>query len=234
MPSKLEKLVKVVYQKWKLGYAKIPQLHPDEETMACFLENRLSQEEARQIKAHLVSCDSCAEGLAVQLKLKASKANKVPEDLIARLKDLVIPEEKAPLLEILLRLKEKAIEILSTTGQVLVGQELVAAPVLRSRKIKDFPDETTILKDFEKTRVEVKIENKHGQAFSLTVMAKEKDTQRVIRDLRITLIQDDRELESYLTDSGKVTFEHVLLGKYRVEISTVEERVASILLDIKT
>ena len=45
-------------------------------------------------------------------------------------------------------------------------------------EIKDFKDEIIILKDFKDVRVEAKIENKGGRAFSLTVAAKEKKTQQ--------------------------------------------------------
>ena len=154
--------------------------------------------------------------------------------MLKYVKNLVRPEDKPPILEIILKLKEKALELLNTTGDILVGQELVPAPVLRSRQMKDFKDEVTILKDFKDIRVEVKIENKHGEFFNVTVMVKEKETQKVIKDLRVCLLKDELELESYLNDAGKVTFEHILLGKYTVEISTLENKLASILLDIKT
>ena len=122
---------------------------------------------------------------------------------------------------------------MNTTGDILVGQEFVPAPVLRSRKAKDFKDEVTILKDFKDIRVEVKIENKVGEAFDLTVLVKEKESQKVIKDLRVTLLRGDLELESYLNDPGKVIFENVLLGKYTIEISTLESKLASVLLEIK-
>ena len=233
MQSKLERLISMVYKKWKSDQPKITEPHPDEETFTCFLEGRLTAEEEARIKAHLISCNSCAEVLAIQAKLKATVQEAVPEELVKRVKNLIIQEEKPSILEILLRLKVKALEILDTNGDVLVGREFMPAPILRSHKIKDFKDEVTILKDFKDLRVEVKIENKAGQAFNLTVMIKEKETQKLIKDLRITLLKDDLELESYLTDSGRVTFEHVLWGKYTVEISTLEEKVASVLVDIR-
>ncbi|MDP2923859.1 MAG: hypothetical protein Q8O30_09125 [Candidatus Omnitrophota bacterium] len=233
MPERLEKLIRTVYKIWKVNQPVAKESHPDEETMACFLENKLSAQESDDIKAHLISCDTCAEVIAVQLKLKAIETKEIPEAVLIRVKNLVTTEDKASILEIFLSLKEKALELLHTSGDVLVGQELVPAPILRSRQIKDFRDEVTILKDFQNIRVEVKIENKLGRSFSLSVVVKEKSTQRVMKDLRVTLIKDDLEFESCLSDSGKVTFEHVLLGKYTVEISTVENKLASILLDIK-
>lgn len=208
--------------------------HPDEETMVCFLEDRLSGQEKEQIIAHLIGCEECMELIATQLRLTLLEDRRVPEELFSAVKNLVSAgENKIQPLEIILKFKEKFLEIINTTGDCLVGQELMPLPVLRSRKLKDFKDEVTILKDFKDIRVEAKVENKAG-AFNLTVTVKEKISQKFIQDLRITLLKDNLELESYHTDLGKVTFEHVLLGKYTVEISTIEEKLASILLDIKT
>ena len=233
MPGKLEQLIKVVYKKWKIGHRLADQLHPDEETWACFLEGRLPQEENERIKTHLISCDSCAEVFAAQLRLKPISVKGVPKELIEHAKNLTVSQDSLSIIEIFLKLKETALEILSTTGDVLVGQEFVPAPVLRSRQIKEFKDEVTILKDFKDIRVEVKIENKRGQAFDLIIFVKDKQTHRIIKDLRVTLLKDDLELESYLSTTDKVIFEHVSAGKYIVEISNIEDKIASILLDIK-
>lgn len=234
MPDKLEKLIKLVYKNWKMQQPKIEEPHPDEEALVCFFEGKLSSGENEQIKAHLIKCNNCAERFILQANLKISENKPVPEELLERIKNLLVKQGETPVLEIFLKLKEKALEIISTTGDILVGQELVPAPVFRSRKIKDFKDEVTILKDFKDFRVEIKIENKSGKVFDLTVMAKEKETQKIIKDLRITLLKDDLELESYLNETGSVTFENVLLGKYTVTISNSESKLASILLDIKT
>lgn len=222
----------MVYKKCKPGWAK-GQAHPDEETLVCFLEGRLPKEENDRIRAHLISCDSCAEAVSLNLELKPAEIKEVPLELLGRVKDLADTQSKASALEIVLRFKEKLLEILNTTGDILVGRELIPAPVLRSRSIKNFKDEVTILKDFKDVRVEVKIENKGAGAFNLVVAAKQKPDPKIIKDLRVTLLKDDLELESCLTTLGSVTFEHVLLGKYRVEISALENKLASILLDIK-
>jgi len=233
MPDQIENLIKVTYKKWKSEHLQAHNVHPDEEAWACFLEGKLPQEENEHLKAHLLSCDSCAEAFAIQIRLKPTALKDVPRELLQRMKNLVPLEDKASILEIFIRLKEKTLEILETTGDILVGQEFIPALVLRSRQIKDFKDEVTILKDFKDIRVQLKIENKAGGAFDLIVFVKDKQSQRVIKDLRVTLLKDDLELESYLTTCDKVIFEHVLTGKYTVEISNPENKIASILLDIK-
>jgi hypothetical protein len=90
------------------------------------------------------------------------------------------------------------------------------------------------LKDFAHIRVEIKVENKPAaEAFSLTVVVKEKPEMKTVKDLRITLLKEDLELESYQSDSGRVTFEHVLWGKYTVVIFNPQARLASIFVEIK-
>ena len=64
-------------------------------------------------------------------------------------------------------------------------------------------------------------------------MAREKQTQKTLKDIRVALLKGDLELESYLADSGGVTFENILLGKYRIEINDIDKRLASVILDIK-
>ncbi len=232
MQEKSDKFIKAVYKKWQ-KHRPADGVHPDEEMLACFLEGKLSEQDSEILKGHLLKCSVCAENIAVGINLDPLESKELSLGLLEKAKSLVSSQGRVSFLEIFLKLKEKTLEILSTTGDVLVGQELILAPVLRSRKIKDFKDEVNILKDFDDIRVEVKIENKSGREFSLTVAAKEKTSQKLIKDLRVTLIKDDIELESYHADTGKVTFEHVLLGAYKVEVSSVEERLAAIILDIK-
>jgi hypothetical protein len=233
MPDKPEEIIKSAYKAWKADSLKLEGQHPEEETFACFLENKLNAEESEQIKAHILSCDKCLDALETYLKISDAQMQEIPSGLVSWARDLVSQRGQIDFLEIILQLKEKFLEVLSTTGDVLVGQEFVPAAVLRSRQIKDFKDEVNILKDFAGIRVEAKIENKGSGVFNLKISVREKESQKIIKDLRVTLLKGDLELESYQSETGSVTFEHILLGKYTVEIATLERRLASLLLDIK-
>ncbi|MDI6605776.1 MAG: zf-HC2 domain-containing protein [Candidatus Omnitrophota bacterium] len=234
MLNKLEALIQSVYKSWQSTQSQGQQLlHPDEEALSCFLEGRLSAEEAEALKAHLISCRDCSEAFSLNLKMEPFEEKEVPQEVLTYIRGLLTCQEMGPLLEIVLQFKEKAIEILRTSGDVLFGQEVVAASLLRARKIKDFRDEVMILKDFKDLRVEIRVENKSGGVFDLRISVKHRQTQKGIKDLRVTLIREDLELESYLADSGRVSFEHILLGNYKVEISNIDDKLATVLLDIK-
>lgn len=233
MGDNLENFIKRIYKNWKKDKTSIGGKHPDEEMFVCFFEDRLSKEEAERLKAHLISCKRCLEIVDVQMKLKTSQAESVPLELMDWAKGLLVSQEKSPVLEVLLKLKDDLLELLNATGDVLLGQELVPAAILRSRSIKDFKDEITILKDFGEIRVELRLENKGNRTFNAVVLVKEKNTQKSIKNLRISLIKDGIELESYLNDTGAVIFEQVSLGKFKIEISSIEEKIASVLLDVE-
>ncbi|MCX5695266.1 MAG: zf-HC2 domain-containing protein [Candidatus Omnitrophica bacterium] len=233
MPDKLEVLIKKVYNRWKRR-SRVNDAHPDEEAMACFFDGCLSYEESERIKAHLAACDDCAHLFALSLNAESSaELKEVPEELLNRVLELLKSNDKPSILDIVLRLKENMLEIINASGDILLGQELIPVPLLRSRKIRDFKEEVTIFKDFKNIRLEVRIENKDGKFFNLMTRAIFKPGALPFKGLRVTLFKDGLELESYLSDSGSVNFEHVALGKYELELSNDSGKFASVVLDIK-
>lgn len=232
MADKIEALLKTIYRRWKKR-SKAGGIHPDEEDLAGFLDGCLAPEENERVKAHLIACDDCAEILALSLNSELEELKEVPGELLDQARDILSLKNKPAVLEIFLRLKQNALEIINATGDILLGQELVPAPVLRSRKIKDFKDEVTILKDFKDIRLEVRVENKGEKYFNLMIKVKQKESSRTLKDLRITLIKEGVELESYLSDWGAASFEHVLLGKYNLEVASLEAKLATVALEIK-
>lgn len=247
MPKGLEGLIRLVYKGWKKRHLKAQEAHPDEEAIASFLEGKLSLKESEALKLHLMHCESCAEAVGLSLTSGDAPDNGIPLKLINFTKEKFglkdapaldpflkgIERSTPPVLEILLRLKEKALEVISANGDILLGQELAPAAVWRSRNRSEFKDEVVILKDFKDIRVQIRIENKAGKYFNVNIQVTNKETKVLIKDLRVTLFKEDTELESYLNDLGEVTFEHVLLGKYKIEVADLGGNLASVLLDVR-
>ena len=259
MTKYFEQIAKIIYREWKVTNRFTGQDHPDAESLACFLEDSLPDADKKLIQKHALSCDLCAEYLTTQLKIQPHLSLDVPAPLLEKIRKLVEGGARENLLEIFISLKGKALEIIQTTGDVLFGQELVPAPVLRSRKINEFKEEVSILKDLHQIRVLAKIQNKSSKSFNLTITVKDKQThwaeahglasdkpqdnglasnshsqsQEVDKNLRITLIKDGLELESYTNDSGSCFFENIPPGNYIVEVSRQGQREAVIDLKVK-
>jgi hypothetical protein len=250
MFSDFEKIVRLIYRQRK-GFKKIASLeHPDEESLACFAEEKLKPQEMELIQKHLLSCDLCSEHLSTQLKIEAHVSQEVPAVLLDKIKKIVSSDVGENLFEIFIKLKEKALEIIQTSGDVLVGQELIPAPVLRGRQINEFKEEVNILKDLREIRVMAKIQNKNTNSFDLTITVKDKwprgyglasngqshkpqGAGLAHQDLRVTLIKDKVELESYIIGSGSGLFENIPPGDYTVEVTQESRKVAVIDLKVK-
>ena len=233
MLNSFEKIVQIVYGERKKAALFVGQEHPSEEDLACFLDGQLPDIEQDLIIKHLLSCAVCAECLSTQLKIQPHLSLDVPAALLEKIKKLVNVEASVNLLEIFLQLKEKALEIIQSSGDVLLGQELVPAPVLRSRKINEFKEEVSIVKDFQRVKILAKIQNKSAKSFNLTITVTDKLSKKNEQDLRVTLIKDELELESYLHDSGSSFFENIPPGDYSVEVSRHGQREAVIDLKVK-
>ena len=233
MLDNFEKIARIIYRQRKAAVSPKEQDHPSEEAMACFLDDKLPPVEKDLLCKHLLSCEICAEYLSTQLKIQSHLSLDVPDALVEKIKKLISQDTKENFLEICLQLKEKALEIVQTSGDILFGQELIPAPILRSRKINEFKEEISILKDLQQIRVLAKIQNKSTKSFNLTITVKDKRTLKVDKDLRITLIKDGLDLESYLNDSGSSLFENIPPGNYIMEISRRGQREAVISLKVK-
>lgn len=234
MFTNFEKIVKLIYQEWKSpGENFTGKEHPGEETLACLLEDKLSRQDREAVQRHLLKCDKCAEYVNTQLKIEAHLSKDVPAALLEKVKKMIGSDIEYNVFEILLKLKDSAWEIIQTTGDVLVGQELIPAPVLRSRQINTFKEELSILKDLEEVRVLAKLESKSSKIFNLIINVKDKQDRRIHKNLRVTLIKDEVELESYVSDIGSSVFENVLPGDYRIEVTREKRLVALIDLKVK-
>jgi len=247
MFNNFEKIVRTIYRERKTKLPFMGQDHPSDESLACFLEDKLPVKEKNTVRKHLLNCAVCAECLSVQLKIQPHLSLDVPVPLLEKVKKMVSLQVGENLLEIFLKLKEQALEIIQTTGDVLLGQELVPAPVLRSRKINEFKEELSILKDFQQIRVRVKIQNKSTKNFNLVITVTDKQShwaeahglasasqsRKNDLDLRVTLLKDGLELESYINDSGSSFFENIPPGDYIVEVSRQGQIEAVIDLKVK-
>jgi DNA-directed RNA polymerase subunit RPC12/RpoP len=221
MEEKLEKLIAAVYREWREKQRLDASAHPDEELTGLLVDDKLEPPERAAILEHVVRCRQCSERIAVQLR-NTGEEQEVPAALIEKVKKSIALEMGNYFLEIMLRVKERMLEIVHTTGDVLVGQEFVPAAVLRGRSISDFKD----------IRVEIKIESREGSGFDATIVVRDKGTQGLIKDARIILLKDGAELESYVSDPGRVRFEHVPFGMYRIEAVYSGEPSAVIVLEI--
>lgn len=235
MQDKIERIIEAVHRLWQSRHASGGSGHPDEETLACFRDKLLSPEEYRTIEQHVAQCQRCAELFGLAVKMAPDASVEVPPEVGERLRALVgVPKSPAQLCaEICVALGTKTLEIIATTADVLVDQEVIPGAVLRSREVREFRDEVVVLKDVRDMRLEVRIAAKSSACAAVSVVVKERQTLVLIKNIRVRLVKEGVELESYAGDSGRVCFEDVRPGRYTLEILEEGTAAAAVVIDIR-
>lgn len=107
---------------------------PTDETMAAYVDHRLSHDARRAVEAHLARCDACLEHVVLLQQaagdLEALEKTPVPEAVSARARALLADRLRrpAPFLDLVVRAAGNVLEILRTTGESL-APELSPVPV---------------------------------------------------------------------------------------------------------
>ncbi|MCM8791964.1 MAG: hypothetical protein NC826_02295 [Candidatus Omnitrophica bacterium] len=221
----------MVYRYFKRKQRREAPSCPDEEMLASFLEGRVSEEESKKLQQHLLSCYRCAE----LLKLSSLKGDalEVPAYLLEKAKALARGFPAIPLwIEALIMLKEKSIKIVKTSADILLGNEIIPLPVLRSRKIEELPQQLSLIKDAGDIRISIEINRIKKTAVKITVLISEIKDLKPLEDVRIGLFKNEIERESYSARQGKVVFEEVELGSYLIKVSRSLKDIGMIKLEL--
>lgn len=191
--------------------------------LSCIIDGKVSELERDKLLAHVLTCQSCTELLGAHLKVMNAINNNValeaPEEVVQAAINLYNPEVGVNFLEVALNLKEKFIELVRTTGDILIGPQLVPIPVLRSHgEESQFTDEIKIVKEFDNILTEVGVEKKKPDICDVEIRLTDKETKKKIEGFRVTLNKNGKEIESSLIEDGKVIFKDVRPDKYVVSI----------------
>ena len=228
----IEEVIRMIYGLYRKRHNQGNSPCPDEETLVCFSEGGLSKNEIKKIQDHLISCHRCAETVSLFCQ-RFEEGKKVPEFLIKKAKSLVEQKPLSNILEIVLALKEKALQILGTTGDVILDNEIIPLPVLRSRQISEFPEEIKLIKEFQNIKITLHIQKKDKDKIRINLDLVDKVSLQPLSDLRLALLKDTQELESYAAVSGNAVFDKVGFGRYVIVILRKDDKLGIINLEIK-
>lgn len=234
MADQLERLVRMAFARWKSGQPRA-SVHPDEETFSLAMQGKLTHGEQAAFEEHLAACDACAETAGVFLQAAQAETADVPAEILARAQGLAAGAGRAgaveDVFEVAIRLKDALIELVRSSGDVLIGQEYIPAAVLRSREQFEFTGAFTIVKDCAVFRCQIGIERAAAAQLRLRVAVFDRQSARPVSDVRFTLSARGVELESRFADNGAIVFEAVPAGVYTISVEDSTGRVAKIHLE---
>ena len=167
-------------------------------------------------------------------RLKVEELGPVPDYLVESAKDLLAERRGVKFLDIAVTVVGEFVQGLKTTGDILsgVGQDLQYAGAMRSDKDEKV-SRIAVRKVIEDVCVEVDISRASGELSNVVLKVTDNVRKTPRIDLRVTLIRDDIELESYVTEGGTRSFENVHPGKYVLQISDMKRILGIVSLEIK-
>ena len=231
MDPKIEKIIKMVYREFRQKQTNNNHDCPDEETIVCFCEGKLSKKDSQDFKKHILKCKRCARVVTLY-NIDIDPKQAVPAFLLDKAKDM-LEGHSFNLLEIVLSVKEKFIELISANGDVILGNEIIPMPVLRSRQIKELKEEFKVVKEFKDIRINVSIEKKDKPGVKIITLVSNKYTSVPIENLRISISKGEIELESHTAESGKAIFDNVSFGSYSLFIFQNSKSLGLIKIEIR-
>ena len=210
---------------------------PNEEILSDYMEGRISEKKRHKLEAHLSDCDQCLEQFVTVKNLVRGgehvELEPVPEQVTLSAVRLVTGEkltQKASFKEWVSRpVKDLYFKVADFLTHGLLG-EPQPVPIRGSKKIIS-EDLIHLRKTFKKIDTEIEIEKTTDQKAHIRVRMHKDAGQR--KGVRVTLKRGEREISSYLLNSGYVLFEDIPFGHYSLVFILKGESLGTYPFEIK-
>ncbi len=207
---------------------------PDDETLAALAEGKLEESLADELLMHAARCPECLFTLRV-IKTVLSEKDKedriiIPQRALARAKAL--DPSRNQTMELVIQFAKGVAKVLKMSDDVR-GQAVAATDATRGEGHVVSETLVTFSKLMPPFRTDVDVEKTKPDRGEITVKMTDAESGLPARGVRVSLFDDDLELESSMLDGGTAVFENLKFGQYRVEITRVGEPLGKITLEMK-
>lgn len=209
---------------------------PSEEDMACFTSGLLDEKEKGGILEYISAAEddeAIVSSFLIAPEVSAKEYTKVPAALAARAKDLVPKPGNLEVLEVMAEFAEDMVRLIKTTGTILTSPA-VLVPAYRDGAAEAVNKGIEISKAVDTYLINIKIMRIKKNLANLIVTLKNKRTKKFSSGERISLVHEDRELRSSLTDMGEVEFDQIKLDDYQLDVVRAGERYCLARLSLKS
>lgn len=206
---------------------------PEDEILAAFVQEGLSEPEADKVLGHVCRCPACQDSIkALRCIFQESEEEgkvRVPLSFLDHAKKLD-PASKS-VMDIAIRFAKGVAEVIRMSGDVTSGL-VPAADHVRGEGRVVSETLVTFNKQFPPYQAEIEIEKTRPDLGEITVKMTQKSGSPA-KAVRVSLFDNDLELESAMVESGIAVFENLKFGKYRLEITKVGEPIGRVTLEMK-
>jgi len=234
MDKNLEVLLKqlLVFERSSGGGAE--GAHCDEQDIAALLDGTVSGDELRRLQRHITSCPECAGALSLAVAQDFRGTDIEPGVAsFQRVRSAVIRALRSLVMRVNVALSAKRLELRQTYGDVIKGSEIMPLGVYRARFGVPNEETVTVVKETPLGVVTITLVTGGHKSVNIAVNCSDRATKKNCSDIRFSLVQGDRELESRVAPHGSCSFERVCAGDYTVDIISENGTMSSVELHIE-
>lgn len=208
--------------------------HCDEQDIAALLDRTVSGDELRRLQSHITSCPECAGALSLSISLSLYGKDIEPGAAsFQRVRSSVIRALRSFVMRVNVALSAKRLELRQTDGDVIKGSEIMPLSVYRARFGVTDEETVMVVKETPIGVVTITLVTVGPKSVNVTVNCSDRETKKHCSDIRFSLVQGDREMESRIAPQGSCTFERVCAGEYTVDIIAENGSMSSVALHIE-
>lgn len=224
--NKIEELIEEAYRnlKSKKSFG-VRVRRPSEEDLACYtaglMDNREKEKILDDIILHSGDEESLRQSILLAADISGRSVEEVPESLVAKVKQFVPQPEEESVLDAVVEFAGNITRVIRTTGSILTSlpeREALPAGAFRDSGEYAADKAVEISKAAGRHIIDIKIAKIKKDLANLTVEIKDKRNGAPSSEERVSLMYQDRELRSSLTEKGKVEFENIKIRDYRINL----------------
>lgn len=239
-----DKILKTLFKKASEKRKKASNRHSvaeqdcfSEEIFAAYLEDLLNNTEKEKVEEHLSNCKACRQNSIMFSRVSANIEKgtllKAPLKITERAKQLVQRFPEKDLIEVVLEFAKGSIRVLKDTAHMLKPMELALAGT-REKNKKGAKNIILLGKKFNELNADIIVEKINDANCNIEVKTSAISSGALLDNIRVNLISGEKELASYLTVKGRVSFKNLNFDTYTLKIIKGKDVMGKILLQLES
>ncbi|MEI6126892.1 MAG: zf-HC2 domain-containing protein [Pseudomonadota bacterium] len=209
---------------------------PAEEILCAYIHDALAPEERDDVERHLSRCEKCLHTALITARLgeesyEPGEAD-VPEQVRQRALALVPAQKIFSSGRIAKQTSKRAASFFAGLADLFSSKSPEYVYIRGSKKVIS-KNLVVLEKIFNDIKLEIEIEKTGTRAADIKVLTTDPKGGALFQGLRITIGEGSRELASYVASGGKVLFEGIAFGEYRLIAWRNNDKLGEVRLTIK-
>ncbi len=209
---------------------------PDEETLYAYINGKADRTVTEDVEKHLLECERCLKTVISCFELLdqpyGAEKTEVPLYIKNRIFQNALIEENFQKKSLWQRFKQRWVNFADSVSQFLSPGDEECVYVRGEKKV--ISNNLVILeKVFREIKLQIEVEKTGHMKSNIKVAVQNPVGGEGISDIRINIMEDSKEIASFVTTQGEVVFEDLPFGKYMVTASRNGKKLGEVLLKIE-